>query len=116
MIIQNGGDTFRFDNFEANRILIYWGKYYIGDCLGILSNILWELLVTRVIIDGVYYDSYLDFALKGTAHDLETGQITLQYDPQKIKKIFQEDDLFKLICEHENGTDISRAFVESIKK
>ena len=116
MIIQNGGERFVFDNFETNRILIYFGKYCIGTCTGILTDILWQLLVTRITIDGVYCNSYLDFALKGATKDLDTGQITLQYDLHKIKEIFLEEDFLKLIHNPENNTDISRDFIESIKK
>ena len=116
MIIQNGGERFVFDNFETNRILVYFRKYCIGTCTGILTEILWQLLVTRITIDGVYYNSYLDFALKGATKDLDTGQITLQYDLHKIKEIFLEEDFLKLIHNPENNTDISRDFIESIKK
>lgn len=116
MISQNGGERFVFDNFETNQILIYFRKYCIGTCSGILTDILWQLLATRITIDGVCYGSCLDFALKGATKDNETGQITLQYDMHKIKKIFLEEDFLKLIRNPENNTDFSRDFIESIKK
>ena len=116
MIKKNGGEHFVFDNFEANHISIYFDNFYIGTCSGILSNVLWELLATRIIIGGIYRNSYLDFALEGATQDLDTGHITLKYDPQKIKKIFLEDNFLKLILERKVRTDIQRAFIESIKK
>lgn len=117
MIIANGGEYIEFDNFKPNRILIYMGKYYVGECVGLLTTFLWEMFLTRIIVDGTDYESYLDFAREGGSHDLRTGQIILRYDLKKIKHRFFEEVFPDFTAEYKHRTDgkISRDFKKSIE-
>ncbi len=117
MIIAHGGQYIVFDNFKPNRILIYMGKYYVGECVGLLTTFLWEMFNARIIVDGTDYESYLDFAGEGGSTDLHTGHITLEYDLKKIKHRFFEEDFPDFTVGYKPRTDgkISRKFKESIE-
>lgn len=115
MIISNGGNYIEFDNFKSDRIFVYTDGYYVGDCVGELAKVLWELLNLRIIIDGTDMESYLDFARVCGSMDNHSGHITLRYDLQKIKqRIF--DEKFDYTLGYKRHTDgiISKEFKESI--
>lgn len=118
MIIKNGGDRFVFDNFEKNRISVYMTCgfcCYIGFCSGLLSDVLWTLLATRLIVDEIDYGSYLNFATEGSSYDPGTGQITLNLNPEKIRQFFLEEELLKLITvEPVERSDSIMFFIKSV--
>lgn len=115
MIIKNGGDKFVFDNSETNRISVYFtGRYCIGFCSGVLSEVLWTLITTKLIDDETYYGSYLDFAIEGGSNEPKTGHMTLNLDSKKIRQIFLEKDLFKLLTG--NRSNSSKDFIESVEQ
>lgn len=116
MIISNGGRDIGFDNFKLNRILIYGMRYYVGEHVGLLTTVLWEMLMTRIIVDGTDYESFLDFAGVGGSQDLRTGHITLRYDLQKIRQRLIEEDFPDYTAGYKRHTDgeISKNFKKSI--
>ena len=115
MIIKNGGDIFRFDSLETNRVSVYFKpghrSFFIGFCSGTLANVLWTLLITKLIHEDIYYGSYLGFAINGSSE--EPGQMTLDLEPNKIKQFFLNEDLFRLMTESPSNS--SKRFIKIIE-
>lgn len=116
MIIKHGGDIFEFDNLETNRFSVYLAagsRYFLGFCSGTLSNVLWTLLTTKLIYEDIYYGSYLDFAINGSSEEIQTGHMTLYVNSKKIKQLFLNEDLFRIITEKRSNS--SKHFIEIIE-